>query len=569
MSDYKNSGMIRQTDNIEDQSKKGSEIVNREIQIDFIVPPGLIQKMYEFHALIETSQLKPILITGPTGVGKSLFIHMYREWFKRKKNQNCKINIVNCSHFEKNLARSELFGHVKGAFTGANNNKAGWISDTDGGLLILEEIGELSEDCQAQLLTLIENGYYHRVGENITKKVKDLTFIGATNKETIRLRPDFWNRFLTFDIPPIHKRRGDILYYIAAQYPEMIKELKPRETLLLLAYNWPGNVREINRVISSLKARKFLRKNNLLMGTLESEESEFHYLVKEYTDLSLSDAEILFDDLLKNKVNVIDLERILNRFYIGLYEFNKSLYFNNIEQYDWKQTTLKEENDKTIHKDHSINKLVLQMEWLSTEEKLMKREKILPLEKEINNKYESIFNVHIMPQWLPFSNALYGYHLFCGLFFQDYDSDHNCINVSHHNWPQTLNMSYKTILHDNLGIFEKILKQCFEYRSGITLPKDIKIPLDFKTSSDFYFQLYKDYPRNKFLTSINFEREITVKKEADIDIFIMTEKEFTKYYYEGLLKRYPTTRKIAEALGIKEQTLYSKLRSLKREGVIS
>jgi transcriptional regulator with AAA-type ATPase domain len=564
-------GLIRRFDEqgklICDLTKNQEDFFEYDGEQNLIVPPGLIKKMYEFHALIETSRGKPILITGPTGVGKSLFIHMYKEWFIKKNGQTSVINRVNCSHFVKELARSELFGHLKGAFTGAIDNKKGWIEETDGGLLILEEVGELSNDCQAQLLTFIEDGYYHSVGANVSKRVKNLSMIGTTNKLSTDLRPDFWNRFLTFEIPPIYKRRGDILYYIAANYPEMIKELHPRETLALLAYNWPANVREINKVTLSIKTRKYLRKINTLMGSLESKESEFQYLEKEHTALSMSHVEHLFHDLLANKVDVVALERVLNRFFVGVYEFSESLYFNNID--DSYPTVSPKDNIKMINSDRSISELILQKEWLATEEKLTKRKNYIFIEKEINDKYEILFNVRIMPQYLPFSNALYGYFLFCDLFFLDDEYDVNNINVRNRNWPQSMSRMYQQIFIDDLDIFKKVIKQCFEYMSGISLPADAKIPLDFHDSEDFYFKLYNEYPNNEFLASINFHKKIETKTKAEVDIFAMTEKEFTKYYYEGLLKRYPTARKIAEVLDIKEQTMYSKLRSLKKEGIIS
>ncbi|MGD0280651.1 MAG: sigma 54-interacting transcriptional regulator, partial [Smithella sp.] len=144
-----------------------------------IVPPGLLKKMFEFHSLIATCEGAPILLTGPTGVGKSLFIHMFKEWFKKNQGVNEKnINTINCSHFDKPLLRSELFGHEKGAFTDAKAAKEGWIEKSKGGVLILEEIGELPLDCQAQLLTFIEDGKYHRVGSTEIKESGHIPILG-------------------------------------------------------------------------------------------------------------------------------------------------------------------------------------------------------------------------------------------------------------------------------------------------------------------------------------------------------------------------------------------------------
>lgn len=152
------------------------------------------------------------------------------------------------------MGRSELFGHVKGAYTDAIADKAGWIEIADGGCLILEEIGELSNECQAQLLTLIEDGKFHRVGDNKIREVKNISIVGATNRKKSELREDFWNRFMIFNIPPLYQRRQDILYYIEEKEPDLIKLLEPWETLVLLAHNWPGNVREIDKVILSIQS---------------------------------------------------------------------------------------------------------------------------------------------------------------------------------------------------------------------------------------------------------------------------------------------------------------------------
>jgi DNA-binding NtrC family response regulator len=211
------------------------------------------------------------MIAGPTGVGKSVFLELYKFLYKKeciKNKKTCKIVWANCSHFgvSSNLARSELFGYEKGAFTDAKSSKMGLVEQADKGVLILEEIGELPFEVQAMLLTLIESGEYRRVGSNETKHAK-VRVVGATNRED-ELREDFQYRFLPFYVPPLHARRIDILYYFLALFPEQLVNFTKSEIMALISYNWPGNVREIERV------GFLLRKNMVKAHELPKKQQE-------------------------------------------------------------------------------------------------------------------------------------------------------------------------------------------------------------------------------------------------------------------------------------------------------
>ena len=151
-------------------------------------------------------------------------------------------------------AQSAIFGHVKGAFLEAEQDKKGLIEKANEGMLILDGVSELPTQVQAMLLTFIETGKYRKVGsaENQFAKVQ---VVGTTNNEDA-LRDDFRFRFFPFYIPSLHERRQDVLYYIAAKFPELIKMLNSSEVLSLLAYQWPGNVREVDRVARLLLRHK-------------------------------------------------------------------------------------------------------------------------------------------------------------------------------------------------------------------------------------------------------------------------------------------------------------------------
>jgi len=162
---------------------------------EYIIPPGLKDCVEEFEAHFKVANHAPIIIFGPSGVGKSLFLHIYKKLCHKAKGEKCRIITANCSHFSGELARSELFGHAKGAFTGAMREKEGWIKQAENGILVLEEIGELPMETQANLLTFIETGEFHKVGSAKLESA-DVQIVGATNNEQ-GLREDFCYRFFS------------------------------------------------------------------------------------------------------------------------------------------------------------------------------------------------------------------------------------------------------------------------------------------------------------------------------------------------------------------------------------
>lgn len=230
------------------------------------VLPGMKEVFFKYVFILEDYFSKmpainntPILIVGDSGVSKSLFIETAKQMFVKKRGIKLdsdgfsdKVKRLNCASFSKELAESEIFGHVKGAYTGATTNKAGIVEIANGGLLILDEIGELTEDVQAKLLIFIEDGEYRRLGSPDVRKAS-LKIIGTTNKQG-GFRTDFWFRFYPIFLPALHERRLDVLYYIALKYPKIFKRLTPQHALSLLAHNWPGNTREIERVVSIMMA---------------------------------------------------------------------------------------------------------------------------------------------------------------------------------------------------------------------------------------------------------------------------------------------------------------------------
>jgi transcriptional regulator with GAF, ATPase, and Fis domain len=201
-----------------------------------------------------------VLITGETGTGKELIARAIHSLSSRKDKPLVK---VNCAAIPAGLIESELFGHEKGAFTGALTKKMGRFEVADKGTIFLDEIGELPLDLQSKLLRVLQEGEFERVGGTQTFKI-NVRVIAATNRDLDQLsktghyRPDLYYRLNVFPIhlPALREREDDIpllvQYFVrkfAANFGKKIDRIPERMMMPLQRYQWPGNIRELEHVI--------------------------------------------------------------------------------------------------------------------------------------------------------------------------------------------------------------------------------------------------------------------------------------------------------------------------------
>lgn len=204
-----------------------------------------------------------VLITGPNGTGKELVAHWIHEKSERSKGPMIE---VNCAAIPPELIESELFGHIKGAFTSAIKDRAGKFEAANGGTLFLDEIGDMSLAVQAKVLRALQEGKVQRVGNDKDIKV-DVRVVAATNKnlkEEIkehRFREDLYHRLavILIEVPSLNDRRDDIPLLIdfftdkiSQEQGTAKKEFSKQAIKLLQAYDWTGNIRELRNVVERL-----------------------------------------------------------------------------------------------------------------------------------------------------------------------------------------------------------------------------------------------------------------------------------------------------------------------------
>jgi two-component system response regulator AtoC len=209
---------------------------------------------------VARSDATNVLVTGESGTGKEL---VARAIHFESARRNAPLMEINCSGFQENLLENELFGHEKGAYTGANYLKRGLVELCDGGTLLLDEVAEMPQQTQAKLLRFIDHKTFRRVGGNVDISV-DIRVIAATNADLEqriaqeRFRRDLYFRLkvVSIGLPPLRQRGEDTLLLaglflerFSRQFRKNFKRISKEAASLLLQYEWPGNVRELRNLL--------------------------------------------------------------------------------------------------------------------------------------------------------------------------------------------------------------------------------------------------------------------------------------------------------------------------------
>ncbi|MEZ0344330.1 MAG: sigma-54 dependent transcriptional regulator [Caldimicrobium sp.] len=248
--------------------------------LDIITKNPEMKKILEIAEKIAPTDC-PVLILGETGTGKELLARFIHQKSLRKDRT---FLAVNCGAFSEELLSNELFGHEKGAYTGAVSTKKGLLEIADGGTLFLDEITEMSLTMQVKLLRVIQEKEFMRIGGTQPIKV-DVRFIAATNKdirkeiEQGRFREDLYFRLnvVTLKLPPLSERKEDIpllAYYFLKKYSQemhkRVSQIDEKAMELLMEYDYPGNIRELENIIARAVA------------LTNSEKIEVHHLPEEF-----------------------------------------------------------------------------------------------------------------------------------------------------------------------------------------------------------------------------------------------------------------------------------------------
>lgn len=246
-------------DRFKDAVQQVNAALNME-QADKLFPEIIGRSHSMRSTLREASMVAPadttVLIRGESGTGKELLAEAVHRLSPRAEGPFVKIN---CAAIPGNLLESELFGHEKGAFTGATARKTGKFEAASGGTILLDEIGDMPLDTQVKILRVLQEREFERVGGNKPVRV-DVRVMAATNRDIARMvregafREDLYHRIHVFDLnlPPLRERREDIPLLVRTfrpAYGSKPPDVTPAAMKYLLAHDWPGNVRELHNVV--------------------------------------------------------------------------------------------------------------------------------------------------------------------------------------------------------------------------------------------------------------------------------------------------------------------------------
>jgi DNA-binding NtrC family response regulator len=350
-----------------------------------------------------------VLVSGESGVGKENIPKIIHQFSPRK---HAKYIAVNCGAIPEGTIDSELFGHEKGAFTGATTTRSGYFEVADGGTIFLDEVGELPLSTQVRLLRILENGEFIKVGSSKVQKT-DVRIVAATNVNTIeavkkgKFREDLYYRLSTVEInlPPLRARKEDIPLLFrkfasdfAQKYKMPTLRLDDDAQQLLVQYRWNGNIRQLRnvaeqasvlekeRILNPVMLRHYLPDmGSQLPAVVDvnqkdgdfSSEREILYKVLFDMKSDLNDLKKLTHELMENE-NISSVQKnnpdLIKKIYGEENNENKTLEFinqienqseinypesNNVNQYDYAETIIEEEPLSLLEKEIEMVKLAL------------------------------------------------------------------------------------------------------------------------------------------------------------------------------------------------------------------
>ncbi len=293
---------------------------------------GILGESVEMRKIVEViEQVAPtditVLITGESGVGKEVIAKALYGASRRNKKP---LITVNCGAIPEGILESELFGHERGSFTGASDQRKGYFELADGGTIFLDEIGELPLAAQVKFLRILENGEFLRVGSSVARTV-NVRVIAATNKDleaevhARHFRADLFFRLRSVNIaiPPLRKRAEDIPVLfrhfaaeVAARNNIRFAGIGPDAMQLLESYHWPGNVRELRNVVESmlvLEGGKFLEPEDVrkYLKAYRAPSEERLLPVPLGKSVEQAERELILRALLDIKGNLLELRSAL------------------------------------------------------------------------------------------------------------------------------------------------------------------------------------------------------------------------------------------------------------------
>lgn len=269
-----------------------------------------------------------VLITGESGAGKESFPQIIHQYSRRKHGQYI---AVNCGAIPEGTIDSELFGHEKGAFTGAIGERKGYFGEADGGTIFLDEVGELPLSTQARLLRVLETGEFIKVGSSKVQKT-DVRIVAATNVNLVqaisdgRFREDLYYRLNTvpIKIPPLRERSDDIVLLFrkfAADFAEKYRmpaiQLTEDAKQILVAYPWPGNIRQLKNITEQISIIETNREitSAILSNYLPSQQEQRLPALfggSKQGKIFESEREILYQVLFDMRQDVTELKRLVH-----------------------------------------------------------------------------------------------------------------------------------------------------------------------------------------------------------------------------------------------------------------